>query len=96
MSEIGPYFLDANIIMYALGQEHPLKEPCRTLIDQIGDGRFAVVFQSLPGKIIPSDKHFISIPSRATPLDAIKGIVRVDPVKLSRSHASTTSRTTTG
>ncbi|HRC85962.1 MAG TPA: type II toxin-antitoxin system VapC family toxin, partial [Thermoanaerobaculia bacterium] len=26
---LGPYLLDANIVMYAVGRDHPLREPCR-------------------------------------------------------------------
>jgi len=33
-------FLDANIIMYCVGREHPLKTPCLRVVEQIRDGRF--------------------------------------------------------
>ena len=36
------FFLDANIIMYCLGREHPLKAPCLRVVAQIHDGRFRV------------------------------------------------------
>ncbi len=40
--EGGLFFLDANIIMYCLGKEHPLKTPCLRLIEQIRDGALLV------------------------------------------------------
>lgn len=36
------FFLDANIIMYCLGTEHPLKAPCLRVVEQIREGRFLV------------------------------------------------------
>lgn len=36
-------FLDANIIMYALGKEHPLRSPCREYLEKIKRGELAVV-----------------------------------------------------
>lgn len=36
------FFLDANIIMYCLGKEHPLKAPCLQVVEQIRDGRILV------------------------------------------------------
>lgn len=36
-------FLDANIIMYALGKEHSLKEPCRRSLEAVKKGELAVV-----------------------------------------------------
>jgi hypothetical protein len=37
------FFLDANIIMYALGKEHPLKNPCRKCLERIKKGEIIVV-----------------------------------------------------
>jgi hypothetical protein len=37
------YFIDANIIMYAIGKRHPLKEPCRTVLNSIKGGDITVV-----------------------------------------------------
>jgi predicted nucleic acid-binding protein len=31
--------LDTTVLVYAVGAEHPLREPCRTLIAAIGDAR---------------------------------------------------------
>jgi len=39
----GPYFLDANIIMYAMGGDHPLRAPCRDQLERIKKGELAVV-----------------------------------------------------
>lgn len=36
-------FLDANIIMYALGKEHPLRNPCRKYLKKIKKGEITVV-----------------------------------------------------
>lgn len=36
-------FLDANIIMYAIGKEHPLRNPCRKILEQIKNGTIEVV-----------------------------------------------------
>jgi len=36
------FFLDANIIMYCLGAEHPLKAPCLRVLEQIRDGKIHV------------------------------------------------------
>ena len=38
-----PFFLDSNILMYCFGKDHPLKEPCKKLIDLIGRGVIAAV-----------------------------------------------------
>ena len=35
-------FLDANIIMYCLGKEHPLQAPCLQVVERIRDGRLNV------------------------------------------------------
>ena len=31
--------LDTTVLVYAMGSEHPLREPCRQLISSIADGR---------------------------------------------------------
>ncbi len=31
--------LDTGVLIYAVGEEHPLREPCRRLIAAQGDGR---------------------------------------------------------
>lgn len=31
--------LDTTVLLYAVGAEHPLREPCRTVVGAIGDGR---------------------------------------------------------
>ena len=36
------FFLDANIIMYCLGKEHPLKAACLRVIEHIRDGTLLV------------------------------------------------------
>jgi predicted nucleic acid-binding protein len=34
-------FLDTNVFLYAIGGEHPLREPCRTILRRLGDGDLA-------------------------------------------------------
>lgn len=36
-------FLDANILMYAAGMDHPLKEPCRAALERAVSRRAALV-----------------------------------------------------
>ena len=43
MTERGPYFLDANIVMYAVGKEHPYKAPCRAILQQVERDEIDVV-----------------------------------------------------
>ena len=31
-------FIDTGVIMYAAGVRHPLREPCRTLLDRLAEG----------------------------------------------------------
>lgn len=31
--------LDTTVLVYVVGEEHPLRQPCRTLLDAIGDGK---------------------------------------------------------
>jgi predicted nucleic acid-binding protein len=33
--------LDTTILVYAVGSDHPLREPCRMVIAAVGDGRLA-------------------------------------------------------
>ena len=33
--------LDTTILVYAVGDVHPLQEPCREVIERVGDGRLA-------------------------------------------------------
>ena len=35
MARRAPAFLDANILMYAIGKEHPYKQPCIAVLKQI-------------------------------------------------------------
>jgi hypothetical protein len=36
-------FIDTAVIMYASGGQHPLRDPCRRIIEQIGDGQLDAV-----------------------------------------------------
>ena len=33
--------LDTSVLVYAVGAEHPLREPCRAVIAAVGDGTIA-------------------------------------------------------
>ena len=35
MARRAPAFLDANVVMYAIGQDHPYKQPCVAVLKQI-------------------------------------------------------------
>ncbi len=37
------FFLDANIVMYALGSEHRLKAPCRKSLKKVKEGKIITV-----------------------------------------------------
>lgn len=48
MSEPAPrrddaYFLDANVVMYAAGSEHPLRQPCRRALRRAVDARIPLI-----------------------------------------------------
>ncbi|MBI3245615.1 MAG: type II toxin-antitoxin system VapC family toxin [Deltaproteobacteria bacterium] len=43
MIDRGPYFLDTNIVMYAVGKDHPHKEPCRAVLEQVERDEIDVV-----------------------------------------------------
>jgi uncharacterized protein len=43
MSRSTPRFLDANVIMYALGGPHPLQQPCRKILEQTKSGNLLLV-----------------------------------------------------
>ncbi len=36
-------FVDTSVVMYAAGGEHPLRDPCRRIIDKIADGSIDAV-----------------------------------------------------
>jgi predicted nucleic acid-binding protein len=36
-------FVDTSVLMYAAGGEHPLREPCRTIVDGIGKRSISAV-----------------------------------------------------
>lgn len=33
-------FIDTNVLVYTLGEEHPYREPCRRIVQLLADGRF--------------------------------------------------------
>lgn len=39
----GSYFLDANILMYAAGSAHPLREPCRDALARAVDQEISLI-----------------------------------------------------
>jgi predicted nucleic acid-binding protein len=38
-----PYFLDANVVMYAAGSPHPLRDPCRAALQRAVQARTRLV-----------------------------------------------------
>jgi len=42
----GQYFLDANVLMYAAGAAHPLREPCRDALQRAVDQKKTLVTDS--------------------------------------------------
>lgn len=38
-----PIFVDTNIIMYAVGVDHPYRQPCRTALARIAEGQIRAV-----------------------------------------------------
>jgi predicted nucleic acid-binding protein len=36
-------FIDTAVLMYAAGAEHPLREPCRRVLDRVADGELDAV-----------------------------------------------------
>ncbi len=43
MSNREPYFLDTNIVMYAVGKDHPYKAPCRAVLARVERDEIDVV-----------------------------------------------------
>lgn len=37
------FFIDTNILMYAVGAEHPLRPPCLKILERIGQGEISAV-----------------------------------------------------
>ncbi|MGB9628155.1 MAG: type II toxin-antitoxin system VapC family toxin [Thermodesulfobacteriota bacterium] len=37
------YFIDANLIMYSLGRSHPLRDPCKKILERIRAGQILAV-----------------------------------------------------
>ena len=43
MDTTGAYFLDTNVLMYAAGSEHPLREPCREALARAVDQEASLI-----------------------------------------------------
>jgi predicted nucleic acid-binding protein len=43
VSEKKPQFIDANVVMYSLGGQHPLREPCKKILEKIKTRSILVV-----------------------------------------------------
>ena len=43
INPIPPLFVDANLVMYALGGPHPLRDPCRIIFEKIKMQEFPIV-----------------------------------------------------
>jgi predicted nucleic acid-binding protein len=67
-------FFDTTVLVYAVGADHPLRDPCRSVVDAIGAGRLAGT------TTIETIQEFAHV--RA----ARRG--RADAVRLARSYAA--------
>lgn len=78
-------FLDANIIMYALGKEHPFKAPCRKHLEKIKEGELLVVSNTEVLQEILHRYFSIRMPDLAeAALEALKAFCReIYPIRLS-------------
>ncbi|MEK6656431.1 MAG: type II toxin-antitoxin system VapC family toxin [Nitrospirota bacterium] len=78
-------FLDANIIMYALGKEHPFKAPCRKYLEKIKEGELLVVSNTEVLQEILHRYFSIRMPDLAeAALEALKAFCReIYPIRLS-------------
>lgn len=78
-------FLDANIIMYALGKEHPFKAPCRRYLEKIKEGELLVVSNTEVLQEILHRYFSIRMPDLAeAALEALKAFCReIYPIRLS-------------
>ena len=75
-------FLDTAVIMYAAGGLHPLREPCRVLIDAVGDGSLdatvsAEVVQEILHRFSASGRRDIGSAMAATTLDLFAPVLPV-------------------
>lgn len=85
-------FLDANIIMYALGKDHPLKAPCRKNLEKIKEGELTVVTSTEVLQEILHRYYGIRMPEVAeAALSALKTFCKeIYPIRLSeieKAHA---------
>ncbi len=73
LSEGEIVFLDANVVMYAVGGEHPYRLPCQKVMVAIAsDALRAAIDTEIVQEILPiisADRHF----------DLVEGIPRIDP-----------------
>lgn len=78
-------FLDANIIMYALGKEHPFKAPCRKYLEKIKEGELLVVSNTEVLQEVLHRYFSIRMPDLAeAALEALKAFCReIYPIRLS-------------
>jgi predicted nucleic acid-binding protein len=60
------FFIDTNILMYAVGTEHPLKQPCLRILEKISQGEIAAatdteVFQEVAYRYWSQKKWSIAL-----------------------------------
>lgn len=65
--------VDTNVLVYAVGADHPLREPCRRLVAAAGDGRLDAC------TTVEAVQEFVHVRARA------RG--RADAVELGRRYA---------
>jgi uncharacterized protein len=65
--------IDTTVLVYAVGVAHPLRDPCRTLVTAIGDGRVSAT------TTVEAIQEFVHVRARRRP--------RADAAALGRSYA---------
>ena len=69
------YFLDSNVLMYCFGSDHPMKGPCKKLIDLIGRGEIVVVTDT---EVLQEILHrFFSIKKQGLALELYQATVAI-------------------
>jgi predicted nucleic acid-binding protein len=74
------YFIDANVPMYAAGAEHPLKEPCRVILDLVARRKLHAVTDAT---VIQEILHrYTALGQRERGVQVSRLFLRVVPVVL--------------
>ena len=80
MSDSAPYFIDANVSMYAAGADHPLKAPCLAILDMIARGQLNAVTDA---EVTQEIMHrYTSLGQRQRGIEVSQLFLRIVPVIL--------------